>query len=291
MKKLYTPRKDEPMSVVVFFSGGASSMKYMLEDDPNHGKLYKVVAAFTDKQSAERGIGIAKGKEVPVIIRDRKTFYQEENLDPKVFDNRKFYYEQVCRDIEQFQPDIIALSGYMHIVSDPLLSEFENSIFNVHPADLSILKKMDKTCPLLPVDVFHEGNEDVKEVLRIIKSYGMERAYKGEDAVADAVLNGEKYTKSTIHIATENFDEGPILVQSKAFPVDTNFVSRKRRMRDWGSIVDYAHELQDKMKWEGDGPAYAKALELSSKGRFAIEGFSVFLDGEELPYHGFQLGE
>jgi len=288
---IYTSETDEPMRVMIFFSGGASSMKYMLEDDPNHGNLYKVVGAFTDKQSAEKGIGIAKDKEVPVITFDRKTFYQEENLDPKVFDNRKFYYEQVCRDIELFRPDIIALSGYMHIVSDPMMSEYENRIFNVHPADLSKLKRKGQSEILLPLDIFDFGNFKVKGVLINIKKENLERAYKGEDAVADAVLNGEKYTKSTVHIATEDFDEGPILVQSKGFPVDRKFVSRKLKMRDWGAVVDYAHELQEKMKWEGDGPAYAKALELTSLGRLSLDGFTVLLDGLELPYYGFQLGE
>lgn len=291
MQALYTPESGEKMKVMVFFSGGASSMKYMLENDSNHGELYEVVAAFTDNPSAEKGVGIAKGHDVPDIVFDRKAFYRQEDLDPKIFDNRKFYYEMVCERIKEFKPDIIALSGYMHIISDPLLGEYENRIFNVHPADLSKLKRKGQSEILLPLDIFDFGNLKVKGVLRNIKKENFERAYKGEDAVADAVLNGEMFTKSTVHIATEDFDEGPILVQSKGFPVDRKFVSRKLRMRDWGAVVDYAHDLQEKMKWEGDGPAYAKAMELTSLGKLSLDRLIVLLDGLELPYYGLQLGE
>ncbi|NIO20665.1 MAG: hypothetical protein GTN76_07980 [Candidatus Aenigmarchaeota archaeon] len=301
MQLLYKPRTDEsgsidePMRVMVFFSGGASSMKYMLENDPNHGKLYKVVAAFTDKQSAEKGIGIAKDKEVPVIILDRKTFYQEKNLNPKVFDNRKFYYEQVCRDIEQFDPDIIALSGYMHIVSDPLLSEHESHVFNVHPAPLHIFRKAKEEF-YIPFEVFRAGEggipSDVKSLLEIIKKNGWKRAYTGPDAVTLAVLNGEEYTRATVHILTKEVDGGPILVQSKKFPVKRKSVTRKLREWNIGAVADYARDdLQDEMKWGGDGPTYAKALELTSKGRLAIDDFTVSLDMEELPYYGFRIGE
>jgi folate-dependent phosphoribosylglycinamide formyltransferase PurN len=290
MQVLYTPESGKKMKVVVFFSGGASSMKYMLENDSNHGELYEVVAAFTDNLSAEKGVGIAKNHGIPDIVFDRKVFYRQGDLDPKIFDNRKFYYEMVCERVKEFKPDIIALSGYMHIISDPLLGEYENRIFNVHPADLSILKEKDQGEVLLPLKVLHIKDMDVKNALSLIKE-NMERAYKGEDAVADAVLNGEKYTKSTVHIATEDFDEGPILVQSKGFPVDRKFVSRKLEKREWGAVVDYAHDLQEKMKKEGDGPAYAKALELTSLGKLSLDRFTVLLDGLELPYYGFQLGE
>jgi folate-dependent phosphoribosylglycinamide formyltransferase PurN len=290
MQVLYTPESGKKMRVVVFFSGGASSMKYMLENDSNHGELYEVVAAFTDNPSAEKGVGIAKNHGIPDIVFDRKVFYRQRGLDPKIFDNRKFYYETVCERVKEFKPDIIALSGYMHIISDPLLGEYENRIFNVHPADLSILKEKDQGEVLLPLKVLHIKDMDVKNALSLIKE-NMESAYKGEDSVADAVLNGEKYTKSTVHIATEDFDEGPILVQSKGFPVDRKFVSRKLEKREWGAVVDYAHDLQKKMKKGGDGPAYAKALELTSLGRLSLDRFTVLLDGLELPYYGFQLGE
>jgi folate-dependent phosphoribosylglycinamide formyltransferase PurN len=280
----------EPMRVVFFFSGGASSMKFILEKAPHYGKFYKIVCAFTDNPLAEKGKNVAISHNIPLIVFDRKTFYREKNLDPKIFDSRKFYYEEVLKKIGKYNPDLIALSGYMHIISDPLLNEFKNRIFNVHPADLTILKKKTQNAEFsLPIEVIHAGKMDVKSVINLIKKENLERAYKGEDSVADAILNGEKYTKSTVHIATEDFDEGPIIVQSKEFPVDENFILRKLKSRNWSAIIEYAHKLQETMKWEGDGPAYAKALELTAKGRLSIHDFSIYLDGEELPYCGYQL--
>jgi hypothetical protein len=225
---------------------------------------------------------------VPVAGLGRKKFYKQGGMDPDDPASREAYYEEVLGMVGDFGPDLIALSGYMHIVSDPLLKEYGNRIFNVHPADLAILRSKGKG-PVLPVETVPEGHMDAISIIRDMERLGMERAYKGEDAVADAVLNGEEFVRSTVHIATEVFDEGPIVVRSKRMPVDTEYVKKKLGMRDWGSIVGYAHGLQNELKLEGDGPAFAKALELAALGMLGLDGQTVCLDGKPLPYGGYVL--
>ncbi len=274
MQQLYVPR-ETPMNVVVFFSGGASSMRAMLQD-PNHRRLYLVVGAYTDTEGAS-GRQLCEENGIPHLYISRRDFYKQNGLDWKDWNSRIRFYEMLTREVEQFKPDVIALSGYMHIVTEPLLEEYENKVLNVHPADLAILSGDN-------VHRLDVSQLPSAQAMGTASSRGLSRKFKGEDAVYDAIVAGEPATRSTIHIATADFDEGPIVVQSKAFVVNHNTIQEI-------GLREYASSLQDRMKKEGDGPAYIKALELISQGRLSIDGKTLFLDGKELPYCGFRLGE
>jgi len=136
----------------------------------------------------------------------------------------------------------------MRILTSPVVSAFP--VLNVHPADLRI------------------------------KDEG-ERVYTGFDAVRDAGLAGENETRSSVHLVTEEVDDGPILVVSPPFRVERGMVETLRE-RDEDALDDYIGAHQEWMKWCGDGPALAKALGLAAEGRIDLETGEV--DGEDAPY-------
>lgn len=74
MRQLYTPR-NEPMSVVVLFSGGASSLRSVLADS-NYGKLYCVTGTYTDEEGA-KGRALCKEHAIQDLFLSRKGFYQK----------------------------------------------------------------------------------------------------------------------------------------------------------------------------------------------------------------------
>ncbi len=269
--QIYSPT-SEPMRVVVFFSGGASSLKAMLADD-NYGSLYKVVGAYTDKKDAS-GRQLCADNGIHDLFISRGKFYKERGLASYEWDSRMEFYKMLTSKIGEFRPDVICLSGYMHIMTEPLLTEYEGRVLNVHPADLSILDGA--TSQRLDVSQLSP-----REVMDIPEAKHLTRKFTGDDAVYDAIAAGETSARSTIHIVTNKVDKGPILVQSKPFPVDSSFGGK--------TMKQYAAELQERMKAEGDGPAYLKALELISTGRMSIEDSTVFLDDTELPYCGVRL--
>jgi len=93
----------------------------------------------------------------------------------KTFD-RKSYTKRVLKVLETEGIDMVAMAGY-HTILDPSLSDaYEGRILNTHPA-------------LLP-------------------------AFKGHYAVRDALAFGAKVSGCTIHIATKELDDGPILAQA-----------------------------------------------------------------------------
>ncbi len=289
MKYIYDKKDSSPMRVAVFFSGGASSMRAML-NDPNYPTLYEIVVAFTNKDECS-GIAVGEEADIPVVRRSFKKFCQEKGIDPKDFSQRAVYYEAVIKDLESHAPDIVCLSGFTgpgSIIVEPFLTEYADRILNVHPADLAILAS--KEGADFSVSRIYAGNLSVPQAAVLVSENDLERRYKGEDAVYDAVISGEDYTRSSVHIARKVFDEGPLLVQSQKFAVKRQWVRAKLSQRNFRAVRTYADDLQETMKWEGDGPAYLKALELISQGNLALDRDTVWADGQELPYMGFGLG-
>lgn len=292
--KIYDPASREKMRVFIFFSGGASAMNYLVESDPNYGTLYEIVGAFTNNKNAS-GRKVAKTFDIPLKILDKDEFFAKGRGR-----TNETYYRRVLDLIEQYNPDLIALSGYMDIVRYPVIEsqskegKFTNSVLNIHPADLGVLRFKTREHKDLPFNVIRVPKDFPSLKAReLIKENNLERAYKGEDAVTDALLNRERYTQSTCHIAKRRFDEGPIITQSRRFQVKEDFILQKLKRRNWRAIIEYSKKLQETMKWNGDGPAYAKALEVIAKGNLSIgtDQFTLFLKGKELPYCGKQLRE
>jgi len=270
------------MNVFVLFSGGASSLKAML-DDPNYGKLYNVAGALTDKKEA-RGRKMCADNGIPDIYQNILAYSREHGLDPANDNTRRKFYDHVVHELEQFKPDVIALSGYMRILPENFINAYVWQVLNVHPARLDILT--DGT-PGSRFDSeyaynLYRGKLSAEDMRAAAKRLHLKRKFTGADPVFDAVVTGEEETRSTIHFVTKDVDGGPILVQSRPFHVEATERDKDARA--------YASALQETMKWEGDGPAYRKALEFIAKGRVAVDiGETVFLDGNPLPYHGYRL--
>jgi len=179
---IYEPRKDRKMRIVVLFSGGASAVPFMVG-----GERYEVVGAISSNKNAS-GIKKVEKLGIPVEVVDIHDFYGDKPIkDMKI---RAAYDEKILSIIKEkkWEPDIIACSGYMFILTK-FLNEFPAKVLNVHPADLRI-----------------------KE--------GGKRKYTGSNAVAEQMKAGEKVTRSTIHIMDEKPDHGPILFVSEGLPIE-----------------------------------------------------------------------
>ncbi len=89
------------------------------------------------------------------------------------------------RPCKRHDIDVVAMAGFGTVLAAPILDAFPGRVLNTHPA-------------LLP-------------------------AFKGWHAVADALAAGVKVTGCTVHVATIEVDEGPILAQEEVavLPGDT----------------------------------------------------------------------
>lgn len=241
------------LRVAVFFSGGASGLRYLAQEDPNYGDDYEVVGAFTDQPDAP-GVEAVRDLDVPVKSNDIDAFYDERDASTKDMEVREEFDRETLDMIEPWDADVVLLSGYMRILTDPVVERY--TVVNVHPADLR----------------FQEDGE---------------RVYTGFDPVWDAVEAGEPYTRSSVHLVTPEVDDGPLLTVSRPFEVHRDLVDSLLEHDAADAVREYVDSHQEWMKWMGDGPALAKALELLAMDRVEIEdeadGKTAYVDGDEGP--------
>lgn len=89
--------------------------------------------------------------------------------------DRVAYTHRVVDALKRHRVDVIAMAGFGTVLAAPVFAVYQGRILNTHPA-------------LLP-------------------------SFKGWHAVRDALEAGVKVTGTTVHIATEEVDAGPILAQ------------------------------------------------------------------------------
>ena len=173
------------------FSGSASSLRYLFENDKNYGKNYDVICGISNKKETKGEI-FCKEKGIPFIQFNTKDFCLKNGYEGKLHDMpdslRVEYFKEMLSLVGPFQPDLILLSGFMLKITKPLLGYCD--IINVHPADLSIKGKDKKP------------------------------KYTGDDAVTMAILSGAKHTSSTIHFVEQEVDCGKIICISNSLVVE-----------------------------------------------------------------------
>jgi phosphoribosylglycinamide formyltransferase 1 len=126
--------------------------------------------------------------EVVLILTNNPSAYVLQRADnfeipSHIFTRQEFYdTDDVIRILKNLQVDLIVLAGFLWLVPPDLLQAFPNKIINLHPA-------------LLP-------------------KYGGKGMY-GDNVHKAILANNEEESGITIHFASEQFDEGEIIHQSK----------------------------------------------------------------------------
>ena len=150
------------MRVAVLASGVGTNLQALL--DEVHGAAgVEIVAVASDKPDA-KALARAQAAGVP-----SRAFPAAEYGDRAQRD------AAMARWLEQSQPDLVVLAGYMQLLSPEFLGRFQYRVINVHPA-------------LLP-------------------------AFSGLRAVEQALAYGVKVFGVTIHFVDEGVDTGPVILQ------------------------------------------------------------------------------
>lgn len=162
---------SSPLRVVVLASGGGTNLQAILDGLHGRGEV-EVVGVGSDKPGAfalERAA--SAGVPTAVFVRDE-------------YDDREARDLAMADWIDSTGAELVALAGYMQLVSSSFVQRFRNRIVNVHPA-------------LLP-------------------------SFPGLDAIGQALDHGVKVTGVTVHFVDEGTDTGPVISQ-RAVEVPANW--------------------------------------------------------------------
>ena len=152
--------------VAVLISGTGSNMAALIEAANAPDCAYEVVLVLSNVEGAG-GLKLAKAAGISTAAIAHKSFGKDREAHEKAVD-------QVLRDAGV---EVIALAGYMRVLTPWLVGGWRGRMLNIHPS-------------LLPL-------------------------YPGLDTHARAIAAGDAEAGCTVHLVTEGVDEGPILGQAR----------------------------------------------------------------------------
>jgi phosphoribosylglycinamide formyltransferase-1 len=142
---------------VVLFSGNGSNLENLLNKSNAIKDKLNYISAFTDNAKA-RGVDICKRFNLDICIGQKDTLNKDLN---QFLDNNN--------------PDLIILSGYMKIIPELIVNKYLGKIINLHPS-------------LLP-------------------------KYPGLNTYEKVIKNNDREHGATVHFVTKDLDTGPIILQ------------------------------------------------------------------------------
>ncbi|SFF11234.1 phosphoribosylglycinamide formyltransferase [Nitrosomonas sp. Nm166] len=154
-------------SLVILISGRGSNMQALLQAEFEMDRITVI-----SNNPGATGLAIAKRYGVETII-----------LDHRIFPDRQAFDATLAEKIDACQPKLVALAGFMRILSDRFVQRYQGRLMNIHPS-------------LLP-------------------------AFPGLETHARALQEGIKIHGCTVHFVTPQLDHGPIVMQA-AIPVLPN---------------------------------------------------------------------
>jgi phosphoribosylglycinamide formyltransferase 1 len=160
-KPIDQPRKR----VAVLISGRGSNMAALIEAAQMPG-FPAVIALVLSNKAEAGGMEIARNAGVQTAFLSQKSFPSRESFDQAVHD------VLIARKIE-----IVALAGFMRILSPWFCEQWRGRMINIHPS-------------LLP-------------------------AFKGMDTHARVLAAGEEEHGCTVHFVTSELDDGPTILQAR----------------------------------------------------------------------------
>ncbi len=178
------------LRVLVMVSGGGTNLQAIIDSvksgDITNAKLVGVISNNYGVKSLDR----AKNAGIDACV-----------VSPKDYESRAAFNDALLDKVNSYKPDLIVLAGFLVVIPEKMIDEYENRIINIHPS--------------------------------LIPSF-CGTGYYGLKVHEAALERGVKLTGATVHYVDKGTDTGPIIMQ-KAVEVlegDTPEVLQRRVMEE-----------------------------------------------------------
>ncbi len=153
------------MQIVAMASGTGTNFRAICQGIEKGEIQAQIIGLIVDKPEI-KALEVAKEFGIETYI-----------IDYKQYRSRSEFNKAILEQLKMLNPDLICLAGYMRIIDEDIINNYENKIINIHPS-------------LLP-------------------------KYPGLHAIDKAVIAGEQETGVTTHFVDAGMDTGPIIKQAK----------------------------------------------------------------------------
>jgi phosphoribosylglycinamide formyltransferase-1 len=152
-------------NIAIFASGSGSNAE-------------NIITYFSNRNSAKVALVLSNNRNAFVLERAAKL-----NIRSVFFDRKEFYNTgKVLRYLQLYKIDYVILAGFLWLIPEDILNQYNGKIINIHPA-------------LLP-------------------KYGGKGMY-GDNVHKAVIKNRDKESGITIHHVNGQYDSGDIIFQSK----------------------------------------------------------------------------
>jgi len=135
----------EPLNIVVLISGSGSNLQAII-DAINAGELHAKISAVVSNRPNVKGLERAKSAGIPT-----------HTLDHTEFESRESFDRQLMRTIDQYQPQLVILAGFMRILTDDFVAHYSGRMLNIHPSLLPEFKGLNTHQRALDANVNQHG--------------------------------------------------------------------------------------------------------------------------------------
>ncbi len=150
--------------VVVLISGSGSNLQALIDGQQDSTLPIDICAVISNKPNVY-GLERASNAGINHQVVDHKTFQSREDFD-----------DALANVIDQYQPDLVVLAGFMRILTGDFVRRYQGRMLNIHPS-------------LLP-------------------------KYQGLNTHQRALDAGDACHGVTVHFVTEELDGGPPVIQA-----------------------------------------------------------------------------
>ena len=154
----------ENLDIVVLISGSGTNLQAII-DAISAQKLHANIKAVISNRPDAKGLQRAELAGIPT-----------ESLDHKAFDSREAFDQKLSDVIDQYQPELVVLAGFMRILTDDFVAHYTDRMLNIHPS-------------LLP-------------------------EFRGLNTHQRAIDAGVKQHGVSIHYVSNELDGGPLVLQA-----------------------------------------------------------------------------
>lgn len=111
-----------PLDIVVLISGSGTNLQAII-DAIAADRLHARICAVISNRPGVRGLDRATAAGIPAYTLDHTDFASREAFD-----------QQLMQLIDQHQPRLVVLAGFMRILSDAFVNHYQNRMLNIHPS-------------------------------------------------------------------------------------------------------------------------------------------------------------
>ncbi|MFC3121788.1 phosphoribosylglycinamide formyltransferase [Agaribacter flavus] len=152
-------------NIVILVSGNGTNAQAIIESCHQSKINAKVCAVISNRPSAY-ALNRAKAANIDAIC-----------IDHELFESREAFDETLRKQIDEYQPDLVVLAGFMRILSSQFVKHYEGKMLNIHPS-------------LLPL-------------------------YPGLNTHKRAIENKDTIHGASVHFVTGELDGGPVVIQAQ----------------------------------------------------------------------------